>query len=70
MTNLRVAQNRAHGKKKRVELIWRGYTDIVDPAEERFSTDILRGRLLLALRQIKKIKNLKKFSEKEEKVFL
>ena len=44
---------------------WRGHTDTVEATGPEFTIADLRGRLLLALKEIKKTKN---FSKKEEKV--
>lgn len=66
--NLRMAQQTAMKKKKSVEVIWRGYKDVVEPAEPLLSTPVLRGRLFHALESISKSKKQKKFVEKEQYV--
>lgn len=48
---------------------WRGYTDVVEPTEPVFTTSILRGRLLLALKQIMRNRKIKSFDGVEETVF-
>lgn len=66
--NLRVAQEAAMKKKKNVDVNWRGYKDTVEPTEHRFTLSELRGRLIVALREILKINKISKFSAKEESV--
>lgn len=65
--NVRMAQEKANEKKKSVQVLWRGYTSIVDPGPE-ISIDDLRGRLLFALRQIMAIHKLENLPKGEEKV--
>lgn len=67
---MRRAQQTAFKKKKKVEVIWRNYTDTVEPTGPEFSTADLRGRLLLALRQILQIYQLQSFEEPEQSVGL
>lgn len=64
-----MAQERAFKKKKNVEVIWRGYKDIVKPTGPLFTIDDLRGRLFLALRQILRNNGTDSYPEKEETVY-
>lgn len=60
----------AVAKRKKVEIVWRGFKDVVEPSEPEFTTSELRRRLVKALQEILKINKTKTFSEKEEKVWL
>lgn len=68
--NLRLAQKTSKKKNKTVEILWRGYRTFVEPTSPDFSTEVLRQRLLIALREIKKIHKLKDLPKEEEKVSL
>lgn len=63
-----MAQQTSFKKKKNVEVIWRGFTDIVEPSGPEFTTQQLRGRLLLALREILRIHKIRSFPKEEQKV--
>lgn len=67
--NLRIAQDTAFVKKKRVEVVWREYKTSVEPTGPRFSKADIRRELLMALRGILRIQKKKKFSPEEEQVF-
>ena len=64
-----MAQEAAFKKKKNIEVIWRGYKDIVEPNGPKFTTSDLRGRLLMALREILDMKNKKSFPTREQKIY-
>ena len=64
--NLRIAQKTAFKKKKKVEVMWRGFTEVVQPSGPAFTTPDLRRRLLIALRQILEINKMKNFPEQEQ----
>ena len=66
--NLQMAQKTALKKKKKVEVVWRGYTDVIDPSESVFTTSDLRGRLLTALRNVLLIHKINKLPKSEEDV--
>lgn len=66
---MRLAQQTAFKKKKKVSVVWRNYKTIVHPTGHEFTTTELRGYLLLALREILKIHDLENFPPNEEKVF-
>ena len=66
--NLRLAQQSAFKKKKKVEVVWRGYRDVVEPTGQEFKTSELRQRLLVALKEIMKIHNITSLPKGEEKV--
>lgn len=63
-----MAQQTAFKKKKNVEVVWRGYTSIVEHTGPEFSTEDVKERLLLALREILKLHKIRSFPEREEKV--
>lgn len=63
-----IAQETATKKKKSVQIVWRGYKDVVLPSEPLFTDDVLRYRLILALRSILKSSKGESFDEKEEAV--
>ena len=66
--NLKLAQETAFKKKKKVEVIWRGFHDVVEPTGPEFTAQELRQRLYIALKEILKIHDLSSFPEGEEKV--
>ena len=67
--NLRLAQSTAFKKKKKIEVLWRGYKDVVDPECPEFTMQVIRERLVHALRTILKTQKLKHFKGKEEEVY-
>ena len=67
--NLRVARETASRKKRKVELVWRGYRDLVEPGPE-FNVVELRGRLVMALRAILRINKIESFTADEQKVII
>ena len=66
---MRLAQETAFKKKKDILVVWRNYKLTVQPAGPKFNTTELREHLLLALREILKIHNMKSFSPEEESIF-
>lgn len=66
--NLKLAQERSFLKKKKVEVVWRGYQMFVEPNTPKFSTADLRGHLLTALKEIMKIHKIKSLPKAEQKV--
>lgn len=64
-----MAQQTAFKKKKSVEVIWRRYTDVVEPTGPEFDTKQLRDRLISAMRNILMIHELPNFPKQEEEVF-
>lgn len=62
---MRKAQSTAFEKKKKIEVIWRGHKEVVEPTGSKFTSSDLRDRLLLALKGIMK---KQKMDDEEEKV--
>ena len=63
-----MAQETALKKNKKVEVMWRGYKDSVEPSEPVFTALDLERRLITALNEILNIHDIVKFPKKEEKV--
>ena len=63
-----MAQKTAFLKMKKVEVVWRGFSDIVEPNGLEFTTSQVRGRLVRALHEILKIHNISHFPANEQKV--
>lgn len=53
-------------KKKNVEVLWRGYKDVVIPEDPKFTTEILTKRLVTALGKILTLNRMKSFKKSEE----
>lgn len=70
IVNLKLARKTAVKKNKKVEVLWRGYRSFVEPGDPDFSLKELRHRLLVALREIRKIHDIKSLPTKEEKVII
>lgn len=68
VVNLKLARTTANKKNKSVEVLWRQYRSEVGPSPNEFSLEQLRSRLLVALREIKKIHHIKTLPKSEEKV--
>lgn len=68
MKNVLAAQERALERKKKIEVVWRGFTEVVDPTAPEFNSTDLKHSLVRALKEIRKLHNLKSFNKKEEEV--
>ena len=66
---MRLAQETAFKKKKKVEVVWRGYRKVIEPAGPVYNNSELRAYLVQALAQILKESNAERFAEEEEKVY-
>lgn len=66
---MRIAQQTAQNKKKDVVVVWRGYKTTVHAAGPVFTTNELRGYLVLALNDILKNRNMTAFDGGEEEAF-
>lgn len=70
INNLKLAQEKASKLKKKVELTWRGYTQVVEPSGGEFTSEDFQQKLLITLQEILKIHDLPCFPEPEHEVFL
>ena len=66
--NLKLAQRTAIKKKKKVEVLWRGYRSFVEPTDNEYTHKELRHRLVVALKEILKIHGLSNLPKNEQKV--
>ena len=64
-----LAQTTADSKKKKVEVVWRGHREIVQPGGVKFSIDHLRGRVIFALGEMVRTKHNFKLSKEEQAAY-